>query len=100
MVVMMFALRDLAFHEVKLINDKIATARPNTPWFGLDKVADPWAGAARAFIVFIEYFLQVRSFETCETAIPEIAMRADNLQRTLLEVFPEKSGDFMYLHLA
>ena len=97
MVVMMFALRDLAFHEVKFINDKIAAARPNTPWYGLAKVVDPWAGAARAFITFLEYFLPVRSLETCETAIPEIAKRADNLQHTLFEVFPEKSGVILYI---
>ena len=64
----------------------------HAPWYGLAKVVDPWAGAARAFITFLEYFLPVRSLETYETAIPEIAKRADYLQHTLLEVFPEKSG--------
>ena len=97
MVVMMFALRDLAFREVKFLNDKIAAARPGTPWYNLAKVVDPWAEVARAFIVFLEYFLPVRSLATCETAIPEIAKRGDILQRTLLEVFPEKSGAVMYI---
>ena len=97
MVVMMFALRDLAFREVKFLNDKIAAARPGSPWYNLAKVVDPWAEVARAFIVFLEYFLPVRSLATCETAIPEIAKRGDILQRTLLEVFPEKSGAIMYI---
>jgi hypothetical protein len=65
MVVMMFALRDLAFREVKFLNDKIAAARPGTPWYNLAKVVDPWAEVARAFIVFLEYFLPVRSLATC-----------------------------------
>ena len=47
--------------------------------------------------MFLEYFLPVRSLATCETAIPEIAKRGDILQRTLLEVFPEKSGAVMYI---
>ena len=55
MVAMMFALRDLAFHEVKLINDKIKGAPLGTPWYGLEMVVDPWAEAARAFIVFFEF---------------------------------------------
>ena len=92
MVAMMFALRDLAFHEVKLINDKIKGAPRGTPWYGLEMVVDPWAEAARAYIVFLEFYLPARGLQTCETALPEIAMRADNLARTLLEVFPEKSG--------
>ena len=92
MVAMMFALRDLAFHEVKLINDKIKDAPRGSPWYGLEMVVDPWAEAARAYIVFLEFYLPARGLQTCETALPEIAMRADNLARTLLEVFPEKSG--------
>ena len=56
MVAMMFALRDLAFHEVKLINDKINDAPQETPWYGLEMVVDPWAEAARAYIVFLVKF--------------------------------------------
>ena len=76
MVAMMFALRDLAFHEVKLINDKIKGAPRGTPWYGLEMVVDPWAEAARAYIVFLEFYLPARGLQTCETALPEIAMRA------------------------
>ena len=63
MVVMMFALRDLAFREVKFLNDKIAAARPGTPWYNLAKVVDPWAEAARAYIVFLEFYLPARLCE-------------------------------------
>ena len=93
MVCMPFVLRDIVFHEVKLINKTIEDASSDSPWHSLDKVVDPWADATRACIAFLEFFTLARSYETCETALPEIAGRIEKLQETLLEVFPEKSGD-------
>ena len=107
MVCLPFVLRDIAFHEVKKINSKIDAARPGTLWHGLAKVVDPWADAARACIAFLEFFTLARSYETCEIVLPELAGRIENLQKTLLDVFPGKSGEtiiniidmFMMIHM-
>ena len=100
MICLPFVLRDIAFHEVELINNKIEAARPGSPWHGLAKAVDPWADATRACIAFLEFFTLARSYETCETTLPEIAGRIENLHKTRLNVFPGKSGDVNMFHFA
>jgi hypothetical protein len=98
MVVYQFDLRDLIFNEVRDINARIDAAAEGEPLHGLDHVVDPCTDMISVVSSFADFFTLARRFDTCSLTLPVLAERVKSLQEILLEVMPDKSGQYTILY--
>jgi hypothetical protein len=91
-LVLPFALRDLLYQEVSMINDKIRAARPKDPLYRISLVEDPSDQIIEVLIKALNWHMMSREKELPIDKLVNLDAAGRDLLESLKRVLPERKG--------